>query len=193
MFRHLIAAAILAAGFTADGMSAPAEAYQRPAVVVPDSEFITAVREGRMDDVKAQIAMGTRVDSRGKEGSPALILALLFSQQDVARYLLEQGANPDARDKAGNTALCYATQSGDAEMADALLKAGARPDRSCANRDTPLILAVRAGRASVVNVLIKHGADIEATDLTGRSALSLAQERRYNDIAAALQEAGAAY
>lgn len=190
--KHLIAAVLTAAGLGLFA-AAPAAAFQRPSTVVPDNDFITAVRDGRLEDVRAEMAKGTRVTGRDKEGRPAIIVAILFGQNDIALYLLENGANPDARDREGNTALCYLSQGGNAVMADALLEGGARPDRTCSNRDTPLLVAVRAGHAAVVDTLIRHGADIEASDLTGRTALSLAEERRFRDISSALQAAGAVY
>ena len=176
MKRAFFAALALSVFVFAAG--APASAIQRPSVVTPDTPYIEAIRKGDLDTIKAELTRGTRIDTRDKLGRPALIVAIMFGERDIAHYLLEQGARPDLKDKSGNSALCYIAQSGNAVLGEALLKAGADPDRTCEERETPIIIAARAGHEELVDLLIEYKADLEASDLTGRTALSLARDRR---------------
>jgi len=55
----------------------------------------------------------------------------------------------------------------------------------------PLLIAIRAHNTAVVEALLKHDADPNETDVTGRSALEIAQERHYTDIVDLLAASGA--
>ena len=80
---------------------------------------------------------------------------------------------------------------GRADIAEALLQGGANPNLLGSNRDAPLLIATRARNAAFVEALLRHNADIEETDVTGRTALDLAEENHYREIISILRAAGA--
>jgi ankyrin repeat protein len=58
-------------------------------------------------------------------------------------------------------------------------------------RETALIRAVRSGSAPVVKLLVERNANIDETDSSGATALSLAQSLRKTQIVDILKKAGA--
>ncbi|MCE8000180.1 MAG: hypothetical protein HEP70_15085 [Rhodobiaceae bacterium] len=168
-----------------------ASGIQQPSVVAPDTPFIEAVRDGDIDALKAALVRGESLDSRDKMGSPALFVALQFSQHDAFYFLLENGARIKAKDRAGDTLLTLLAGTKMVNISAALLEAGADPDRLGADREPAIIIAARAGQAEMVRLLLDWDADYEATDLTGRTALGIAEQRRDRVIANMLREAGA--
>ncbi len=184
--------AIVTAGlFLGVPMAAKASGIQQPSIVAPDTPFIEAVRDGDIDALKAAMVRGESPDVRDKMGSPALFVALQFGQQDAFNFLLEQGARIKAKDKAGDTLLTLLAGTKLVHLSAALLQAGADPDRLGANREPAIIIATRAGQADMVRLLLEWDADFEATDLTGRTALGIAEQRRDRVIADMLRAAGA--
>ena len=171
--------------------SASASGIQQPTVVAPDIPLIEAVRDGDIEALNAALVRGESLDSRDKLGSPALFVALQFNQPDVFRFLLENGARIKAKDRAGDTLLTLLAGTKLVHLSAALLEAGADPDRLGASREPAIIIAARAGQAEMVRLLLDWDADYEATDLTGRTALAIAEQRRDRVIANMLREEGA--
>ncbi len=171
--------------------SASAAGIQQPTVVAPDTPFIEAVRDGDLEALKAAVVRGQSLDARDKLGSPALFVALQFGQHDVFDFLIEHGARIRAKDRAGDTLLTLLAGTKLVHLSAALLEAGADPDRLGASREPAIIIATRAGQAEMVKLLLDWDADYEATDLTGRTALGIAEQRRDRVIADMLRDAGA--
>lgn len=171
--------------------NASASGIQQPSVVTPDTPFIEAVRDGDLEALKAALVRGESLDSRDKLGSPALFVALQFGQHDVFDFLIENGARIRAKDRAGDTLLTLLAGTKLVNLSSTLLEAGADPDRLGANREPAIIIATRAGQAEMVKLLLDYDADYEATDLTGRTALGIAEQRRDRVIADMLRDAGA--
>jgi ankyrin repeat protein len=156
---------------------------------LPDNDMIEAARDGDVDAIHLAIMHGLSPDDSGIDFVPALIVATDYGHADAVRYLLKQGAHPNLRARDGRTALAVAAQAGRADIANVLLDGGADPNQVAQNRDTPLLIAVRAHRPAVVQALLDHKVDIDDTDVTGRTALDLAEEHNYDDIAALLRKA----
>jgi ankyrin repeat protein len=156
---------------------------------LPDNDMIEAARDGDVDAIHLAIMHGLSPDDSGVDFVPALIVATDYGHADAVRYLLKQGAHPNLKARDGRTALAVAAQAGRVDIASMLLDAGADPNQVAQNRDTPLLIAVRAHRTSVVQVLLDHKVDTEDTDVTGRSALDLAEEHNFDDISAILRRA----
>lgn len=184
----LFAAIVLAIGFTTN---AHAEGIQQPSVVAPDTPFIEAVRDGDIDGLKAALVRGENLDARDKLGFPALFVALQFNQHDAFKFLLENGARIKSKDRAGDTLLTLLAGTRLTHLSALILEAGGDPDRLGANREPAIIVATRAGQADMVRLLLDWDADYDATDLTGRTALAIAVQRRDETIADMLRAAGA--
>jgi len=184
----MFAAIVLAIGFTTN---AHAEGIQQPSVVAPDTPFIEAVRDGDIDGLKAALVRGENLDARDKLGSPALFVALQFNQHDAFKFLLENGARIKSKDRAGDTLITLLAGTRLTDLSALILEAGGDPDRLGANREPAIIVATRAGQADMVRLLLDWDADYDATDLTGRTALAIAVQRRDETIADMLRAAGA--
>ena len=170
----------------------PAMAIQPggPTNYLVDNETVQAARTGDNETLRADLIKGVSPNESGSDRIPMLVLATGSGHLSTVKRLLEYGADPDKRAPDGTTPLSIAALSGRSDIAEALLLAGADPDRPGANREVPLLIATRARQAGIVEVLIRHGVDTSETDVTGRSALDLAEENHYREIAALLRAAG---
>lgn len=202
MFRHLRtrsggkmtrpAGAAFAALFLSLCLSAPAAAFQPggPTNYIIDNETVHAARTGNNEKLKPELIKGVSPNEAGRDRIPMLLLAAANGHRSTVELLLEYGADPNRRAPDGSTPLTVVSLSGRADIAEVLLQAGADPNRSGANRDLPLFIATRARQTAIVEALVRHGVDIDATDMTGRSALDLAEENHFREIAALLRAAG---
>jgi hypothetical protein len=190
---HRLLAAVLAAGCALAAFPAHAVSDAPPGqnMQLPDNNLIEAARAGDVRGLHVAILGGLSPDDSGIDKVPAIIVATGYGHLDAVKYLLSRGAHPNYRARDGRTALSVAAQSGRADIAEALLAGGADPDQIADNRDTPLFIAVRARRTAIVQLLIRYNADLEMTDVTGRTALELADERHFTDIVNGLRQAGA--
>ena len=116
--------------------------------------------------------------------------------------LLDAGAKVDAKDRKGQTALMWAAAEGHAAVVEAAHQGGRGSARRLASGFTPMLFAAREGRAGVVRVLLKAGIDVNDAIETdkkvpanapknGTSALILAIENGYFELAVELLKAGA--
>ena len=97
--------------------------------------------------------------------------AVLLSDIDDVRALLERGADPDARDEEQRTSLMNATMDGQRELVRVLLEAGADPNLRDADGWTPLDVAVYRKALDLIWLLVHFGADVNAQDDLGISVL----------------------
>ncbi|MBI3797520.1 MAG: SEL1-like repeat protein [Deltaproteobacteria bacterium] len=117
-----------------------------PSQTSPNEELgqalIAAVAAGSSEKVKALLAAGADVNTRGSDGESVLIQALrnpghglppwssTSANLEVEKVLLEAGADVNAKSKNGESALTIATKYGSAEMVSLLLQAqGSSPEK----------------------------------------------------------------
>jgi len=161
------------------------------AVNIPDNPLIDATLKGDVYKMHQATLSGQSVNQTDRDFTPALVLAARGGFYDAVQYLLANGAKVDARARDGTTALSHVAFSGRADIAELLLRAGANPDQVGRQQDAPILIATRARNTQIVKLLVQYKADLEATDLTGRTALDMAEERHYNDLVSVLRSAGA--
>jgi len=161
------------------------------AISIPDNPLIDAILKGDVYKMHQATLAGQSVNQTDRDFTPALVLAAKGGFYDAVQYLLANGARVDARARDGTTALSHVAFSGRTDIAELLLRGGANPDQVGRQHDAPILIATRARNTQIVQLLIQHKADVEATDLTGRTALDIAQERHYNDLISVLRAAGA--
>jgi hypothetical protein len=107
-------------------------------------------------------------------------------------YLLANGANADTRTSAGESALAAAAAADQSAAATLLIARGARlENRTRIALETPLTEAAKMNRLAMVQLLLDHGADIEAKDVTGRSALDWARANSNADMERLIQSRSA--
>lgn len=176
-------------GFGAGSARAAPDSTPGQNIKLPDNDMIEAARNGDVAGIRDAIMHGIPVDDGGIDFVPAIVVATDYNHLAAVKYLLQRGANPNRKARDGRTALAVAAQAGRSNIATVLLENGADPNLVAQNSDTPLFIAVRAHRTAVVQLLIEHKADIGDTDITGRTALDLAEEHNFDDIAALLRDA----
>ncbi len=109
----------------------------------PSADFMvmTAVG-GDLETLKLFVRAGYPVDSKSRDGSPAIVSAAMFDHPHIVMYLIEAGANINAVDNVNTTALMRMAEKCDAtEAVEALLKAGAKLDVKSRGGATALDLA----------------------------------------------------
>ncbi|MBX3494927.1 MAG: ankyrin repeat domain-containing protein [Parvibaculum sp.] len=162
-----------------------------PSNYIVDNETVHAARSGDIEKLRIDLMKGITPNEAGRDRIPMLILAVGNGHLAVVELLLEKGADPNRRAPDGTTPLSMAALVGRADIAEALLQGGANPNLLGRDRDAPLLIATRARNAAFVEALLRHNADIEETDVTGRTALDLAEENHYREIVSILRAAGA--
>ena len=129
------------------------------------------------------------------EAGGALSAAVRGSAFDCAELLLAHGARVDAPggDPRGATALYGVLDAAyDPRRLEFLLARGADPELGAGPRgETALHVAARRRRADAVRLLAARGARLEALNRGGKTAYQHAARRGFDDVCAALREAGA--
>src|SRR6185369_13344970 len=119
-------------------------------------------------------ARGT-IDAPDKEGSTALLVAVMQDQLDAAKHLLSQGAKADATNRYRVTPLYAATLHGNTDIMAALLAAKADPNGAAPSGETLLMTSARAGVVKAMQLLINAGAKVDAREPAfNQTALMLA-------------------
>eukprot|EP01048_Picozoa_sp_COSAG05_P014846 COSAG05_NODE_1719_length_4218_cov_6.536295_3_plen_410_part_00 len=150
--------------------------------------------------MEKRAAAGLQIDFR--DGTAALMQALIAHQIDVMAILLDAGMDPDQRDYGGYTALMHASEAGNAAATALLLEKNADRDvRSSAGWTACMMAAeVQHGHGLPVLELMlaerqrdpEHPVpDLDWQDPSGYSALLLAAERRHLEIVQLLVKCGA--
>ncbi|MCB2061895.1 MAG: ankyrin repeat domain-containing protein [Novosphingobium sp.] len=124
-----------------------------------EREFIASVIDGKTDQaLRLGRNLPDGLDTTGKQGRTALLLAVMANDRKMVKALLDAGANPDGGDNAAPLHPAVLDESG--ELVNMLLKAGADPNRTY-NFETPLNEAALVGAAGNADRLLDAGADIE--------------------------------
>jgi len=116
------------------------------------------------------------------------LLDILRSESSLNRYLTSDHPGQEDLDRALMAAAVY----DDSCLVRPLLRAGANPNfRDKSEGNTPLMNAVSSRSIVTVNVLLDAGARPDAEDYAGRTALSLAAGKGFEDIVQLLRNRGA--
>jgi uncharacterized protein len=137
-------------------------------------------------------AIAAEINTPNKEGSTALLVAVMQEQLDAARHLLARGANADAINRYRVTPLYVAALHGNTDMMAALLAARANPNGAAPSGETLLMTSARAGVVKAMQLLIDAGARVDAREPTySQTALMLAARSNSADAIALLLDHGA--
>jgi ankyrin repeat protein len=104
-----------------------------------------------------------------------------------------EGQELEETDNQGRTALHWAALEGHIEVVAVLMGKGAQTDIRDARRSTPLMFAACRGHLSVVQLLVQHteGQGLDATNLSGETALHLAVRKGHQAVVTFLLRRGA--
>lgn len=141
-------------------------------------------RNGQLNEVKALLNKGTDPNTQDFRGWCPLMWASAEKRLDIVTLLLEYGADPNIINFLGRSAIMYASNYGYYEIAQALLEKGAIPNPSSEFTGlSPLSAASDKGHLDIVKLLIEHGAEVMHKDKNGNTALDIAMEAGYGEIA----------
>ncbi|ONG41803.1 hypothetical protein BKE30_02915 [Alkanindiges hydrocarboniclasticus] len=87
-----------------------------------------AIKAGVLDSVKAQIEKTDCINSRDSSDITPLMLACIYTQEQICQYLLEQQADISLRDVNGKTALDHARENGAQQIIALLQPPSSEPD-----------------------------------------------------------------
>jgi uncharacterized protein len=184
-------------------------------------DFIIAVNNDRVAQVKEFLARGMDPNTVGPNGEPVLVIAARANYGATVDALLAAKANVNAKSAVGDTAimaaalnghldlvkklrargaeinnagwtpLIYAATGGHNAVVEYLLAEGAQVNAVSPNGTSALMMAVREGKGPTVTLLIAKGADVNQKSDTGGTALAWALRGNEQALAAALRKAGA--
>lgn len=137
--------------------------------------YFEAARQGSTDRLAIFIDAHYDLNTRDDNGYTALILAAYHGQQAAVEQLLQAGADPCSQDKRGNTALMGAIFKGEVTIAHRLIHADCAVDESNHSGQTAAMYAALFQRKDILSALTAKGADLDAHDLLGNDARSLAR------------------
>ncbi|MBI5449853.1 MAG: ankyrin repeat domain-containing protein [Gammaproteobacteria bacterium] len=170
-----------------------------------NTALLAAVGAGHRAIVRDLLQHRANVNAQSRDGTTALMVVSTRGDAAIADALLEAKADVNVRNADGEHALFYAVKYGQLAIVSKLLERGANPNLSLRTGRqeyrgfTPLMFAAQHGVQGedgaqwlpMVRALLAAGADPNVERANGDTALSLARDRGYLDIAAVLDQAGA--
>jgi RNA polymerase sigma-70 factor (ECF subfamily) len=158
------------------------------------SDIGTAVTPAAASDPSDVIRMYTAMRS----GNTGLVERILDARPDLVD-VRENWTRADSFahrlpwTRGGGTPLLRAVERGDLAIVRLLLTRGADPNGSCScdGGESPLWVAVLQGEREITQCLLASGARPSVTAFAGASAVDVARMRGFDDLAAALHDAGA--
>jgi hypothetical protein len=157
------------------------------------SRLVRAVENDNLDEVKAGVGMGERVNAKDKgygNNSP-LHVAVENGNLEIAEFLISYGAKTNSKNAEKRTTLMMLDEDATPELVNLLLSHGAKVNLADRQGNTALIFAAEYASNDVVQVLISAGANINAVNKQGETALMRAAENDSLEIVKTLLGAGA--
>jgi uncharacterized protein len=124
-------------------------------------------------------------------GDARLADAVMRSDRDTVRALIQQKADVNAAQVDGMTALHWAARQNDLETVQTLIKAGARVDVATRYGVTPMYLACLNGNANMIETFLRAGVNPNVANPGGETALMTAARTGGIDAVRLLLEHGA--
>ncbi len=146
----------------------------------------SAVREGRMKDVKEHLEKGEDPNAGRGPNSDPLMVSIQNGDGVMAQMLIDKGAKIDSPPKMWGP-LHYAVLRRRPEMVRLLLDRGAKVDPIDGRENTPLSLAAKNGQMEAARLLLDRGADRNKKDIAGKTPLDHAREQGHADIVSLLE------
>ncbi len=135
------------------------------------------------------------INARNDDGLTALVLASVNGHPGTVEKLIKAGAKIDFRTTdLSMTALMYAVGANKPDVVKVLLKNGADVNAVSSYKQTPLMWAAAVGSKDLAKILLDAGADPSITmigEMSGATALSIAQDFQYKDVIELLKKTGA--
>lgn len=161
----------------------------------PLNPLVNAVYDEDLEEVKARIIMGAKINVRdkGRDGMSPLHAAIEMGNVEIAEYLLVHGAKTNIRDSFKRTPVMLLDDDDEnaSELLGLLIRFGAKLTLADKEKNTVLHhLAESLDNASLVKEMIAHGANANAVNKEGKTALMIAVEEANLDTVEALLQSG---
>lgn len=153
--------------------------------------LIVASTAGSHELVKLLLENGADVHVRDDSGSAPLVNAVYFGHTETVQLLLDSlmQSSPSGLSKQdGEELLMLGSGLGHVDVVSLMVKSGISANGRGLKQRTPLMAAAAFDRLEVAKVLLAQGADPVAQDDDGQTALSVAQEKGSDKVAALLAE-----
>jgi uncharacterized protein len=124
-------------------------------------------------------------------GDTRLPDAVMRSDRETVRSLLQQKIDVNATQPDGMTALHWAVRADDFDTAQLLIRSGAKVNAATRYGVTPLYLAAVNGNAPIIDALLRAGADANSANPGGETALMTASRTGKTDSIKVLLDHGA--
>ncbi len=154
----------------------------------PLEDFLTNLRESRLQDAMYYLQEGRSVDTAIYKGEPVLIIICREQRERELRWLLEQGATPDTFSSQGESALYLAAKLGNRNMVQTLLQWGADINLRISGGETPLLGAVNGMHHELASWMEGRGALIKGNGFASPLLDEVWKRRQHCAQALALRE-----
>jgi len=152
---------------------------------------VQAIKSGNDSKLRALLSEFKQfIDSTDQDGNTLLKIAVLNSQVNIVKTLLDEGADVNAPDSAGTIVLHTAVDIGNKDIVRLLCERGSYLHGRNDNHETPLAVAVSKKNIQVVNILLDKSANVNITDSFGNSPLHVAVANGDLEICKLLLEKG---
>ena len=146
---------------------------------------------GRLIKSQHRFLVSELEHANAMSNSQALYFAALNGKVEEVQRLLAAGALPDGfTGEDGWSALMYASFAGQTDIVRALLSGNKRadPDLQMKGGNSALLWASSRGHTDIVHELLAAGANPGIALASGKTSLSIAEEKKFVDVAALLRE-----
>lgn len=156
--------------------------------------FVQAVVCGNKDITMLLLDRGAIVNQVNQHGLYPLHHATQHCHTEIMRILIDKGADVNVKSTVEEYTfpLSIAIRNNSLEAIKLLVDSGANVNERINSRKvTPLYHAVSVKNAELVKLLLANSADVDATNISGESALLLAVKQDLEDVVQMLVDAGA--
>ncbi len=153
--------------------------------------LVFASLNGHAATVELLIENGAYANATDDLGDTALHFACWKGYLEVVKILLKHNADLNIQSSSGQTPLMLAVIHNHPEIVKILLKNNANVNlKTKLGWQTALMQASAKGNIDVVTLLLQKGADVNEIDINGKSAIQIANESGFSEIAQILNNAG---
>jgi serine/threonine-protein phosphatase 6 regulatory ankyrin repeat subunit B len=154
--------------------------------------LIKAIKDNNYDNFKVALKHGADPNAKDTRSYPILLFVLSAGQEQMAIDLILKGANINDSYNFGTNTIYLAINNRLSKVADLLINRGV--DISLIRQDGTNLLMIAVSkdmREVALNIISKNKLDINAVNKRGDTALSLALNKNYLNMANLLYEQGA--
>jgi ankyrin repeat protein len=168
------------------------EAGANPNAMDKDGKLVLRAAFTRGDEniVSELIRAGASVNRTDSSVNSLIVNAAFCGNPKIIQLMLDAGADVNGPGKDGTTALLVSTYKNYPEISSLLIQKGANVNARL-DVGTPLLFAAAEGDIEIVKLLVEKGADVNAKDDKNNSPLSIAEERKYQQVVDFLKASGA--